>query len=85
MTHASQGTPGSFHHAVAASLLGAHEILVTGPARAKDEFKAHCEHHDKDVARAIVAVVSSDHPTDAQLTAMARQYFLEYDRMQGQA
>jgi len=32
-----------------------------------------------------VDVISSDHPSDGQLVAMARQYFLKYDRMQGQA
>lgn len=84
-SHASQGAAEAFYHAVATSLKGAHEILVTGPARAKDEFKAHCEHHDRDLAKAIVGVVGSDHPSDGQLTAMARQYFLKYDRMQGQA
>jgi hypothetical protein len=75
----------AYYHAIAESLKGVHEILVTGPAQAKDEFKAHCERHDKDIARAIVGVVPSDHPSDGQLVAMARQYFLKYDRMQGQA
>jgi len=75
----------TYYHAVAESLKGVHEILVTGPAQAKDEFKAHCERHDKDIAKAIVGVVSSDHPSDGQLVAMAKQYFLKHDRMQGQA
>ncbi|MFN4005581.1 MAG: hypothetical protein ACK4J1_12825 [Hylemonella sp.] len=75
----------AYYHAIAESLKGVHEILVTGPAQAKDEFKAHCERHDKDIAKAIVGVVPSDHPSDGQLVAMARQYFLKYDRMQGQA
>jgi hypothetical protein len=75
----------NYYHAVAESLKGVHEVLVTGPAQAKDEFKAHCERHDKDIAKAIVGVVSSDHPSDGQLVAMAKQYFLKHDRMQGQA
>ena len=30
--------------------------------------------------KAIVDVVNSDHPSDAQLVAMARQYFLKFDQ-----
>jgi hypothetical protein len=73
-----------YYHSVAEALRGVHEILVTGPAQAKDEFKAHCERHDKEIAKAIVSVISSDHPTDGQLVAMAKKYFLKYDRMQTQ-
>lgn len=75
----------SYYHAVADALKGVHEILVTGPAQAKDEFKAHCERHDKDIDKAIVGVVPSDHPSDGQLVAMAKQYFLKHDKMQGLA
>ena len=75
----------TYYHAVAESLKGVHEILVTGPAQAKDEFKAHCERHDKDIAKAIVGVISSDHPSDGQLVALAKQYFLKYDQMHGQS
>jgi hypothetical protein len=53
-------------------------------SRAKDEFKAHCARHDKAIDKAIVDVISSDHPSDGQLVAMARQYFLKYDQMHGQ-
>jgi stalled ribosome rescue protein Dom34 len=85
--HSPQGGHAShdenFYHAVAEALAGVHEILVTGPAQAKDEFKAHCAHHDPAIAKAIVGVVTSDHPSDAQLVVMARQYFLKYDLMQG--
>lgn len=75
----------AYYHAVAEALKGVHEILVTGPAQAKDEFKAHCARHDKAVDKAIVDVISSDHPSDGQLVAMAKQYFLKYDRMNGQS
>ena len=100
-THKAGGTPGrgdlpspshspkngddTYYHAIAAALQGVHEILVTGPAQARDEFKAHCARHDKTVDQAIVDVIASDHPSEGQLVAMAKQYFLKYDRMQGQA
>jgi stalled ribosome rescue protein Dom34 len=83
--HSPKNGDEEYYHAIAESLKGVHEILVTGPAQAKDEFKAHCARHDKDIDKAIVDVISSDHPSDGQLVAMARQYFLKYDRMQGQA
>jgi stalled ribosome rescue protein Dom34 len=75
----------NFYHSIAEALKGVHEILVTGPAQAKDEFKAHCARHDKDIEKAIVGVISSDHPSDGQLVSMAKQYFVKHDRMQGQA
>jgi stalled ribosome rescue protein Dom34 len=85
-THAKpNGGDEAFFHSVAQALNGVQEILVTGPAKAKDEFRAHCQHHDKAVSQAIVAVIASDHPTDPQLLAMAKQYFLRHDKMQGSA
>lgn len=87
--HSAQGGHAShdedFYHSVAEALKGVHEILVAGPAQAKDEFRAHCQRHDKAVDKAIVDVISSDHPSDAQLVAMAKQYFLKHDKMNGQA
>lgn len=74
-----------FYHAIAEALKGVHEILITGPAQAKDEFKAHCARHDKAIDKAIVGVLASDHPSDGQLVAMAKQYFLKRDKMQGLA
>jgi hypothetical protein len=44
----------AYYHAIAESLKGVHEILVTGPAQAKDEFRAHCARHDTDIDQAIV-------------------------------
>jgi hypothetical protein len=37
--------------------------------------------HAKGAAHAIVDNVASDHPSDAQLVAMARQYFKKFDQM----
>lgn len=85
--HSAQGGHAShdedFYHSVAEALKGVHEILVTGPAQAKNEFRAHCQRHDKTIDKAIVDVVNSDHPSDGQLVAMAKQYFLKYDKLQG--
>jgi stalled ribosome rescue protein Dom34 len=72
-----------FYNHVAQALAGVHEVLVVGPGAAHDEFHAHCSKHVPAVAKAIVASQKADHPTDAQLVALARQYFSKYDRMAG--
>lgn len=84
-SHATKSIDETYYHSIAEALKGVHEILVTGPAQAKDEFKAHCARHDKAIDKAIVGVISSDHPSDGQLVAMAKQYFLKHDKMNGQA
>jgi stalled ribosome rescue protein Dom34 len=64
---------------IAKALQGTHEVLVTGPGKARDEFRTWCEQHHAHVN--VVDSVSSDHPTDAQVVAMARQYFKKFDNM----
>lgn len=57
------------------------EILVVGPGTAKLEFLRYLHSHAPDVERKVMAVESSDHPTDAQILAHAREYFRAADRM----
>ena len=78
--HGHVGADKDYFAQIVQSLQGVAEILVTGPANAKIEFRDYCKHHAHAVDKAIVDVVSADHPTDAQLGAMARQYFLKYDQ-----
>ncbi|MEZ5646374.1 MAG: hypothetical protein R3E94_11160 [Burkholderiaceae bacterium] len=78
--HGHVGADKDFFQQIAQSLEGVSEVLVTGPANAKIEFRDHCRHHAHAVDKAIVDVVGSDHPTDAQLVALARKYFLKYDQ-----
>ncbi|MDI9333146.1 MAG: hypothetical protein QM533_02090 [Cytophagales bacterium] len=54
-------------------------MLLTGPGKARDEFQAWCKAHDATTAHVIVGSVTSDHPTDAQVVAMARHYFKGFD------
>ena len=80
--HKHQGNPTDttgLYADIAKALNGTHEVLVTGPGKARDEFRAWCMQHHADVS--IVDSVSSDHPTDAQVVAMARQYFKKFDNM----
>ncbi len=76
--HTHQGKPhdtADLFKDVAKALHGVHEVLLTGPGKARDEFQTWCKTHDAAVANVIVGNVTSDHPTDAQIVAMARHYF----------
>lgn len=87
--HAKGGVVGSgkavedkqYYHAIAQSLKGAEEILVVGPAQAKLQLIKHLHSHDPQVGNKVVGVESIDHPTDAQLVAYARKYFITKDPM----
>ena len=83
-THSHQGKHAdikSYFAEISHGLAGVHEVLLTGPGSARTEFKHWCTQHDKNAAHAIVDNVASDHPSDAQLVAMARQYFTKFDKM----
>jgi len=73
----------AYFDAVIAALDDAQEILVVGPASAKNEFVAHAEQKSKALRARIVAVEPLDHPSDKQLLAHARDYFERTDRMRG--
>jgi stalled ribosome rescue protein Dom34 len=66
---------------VVQALQGSHEVLLTGPGKARTEFLAWCKHHHSDTAQRIVDNIAADHPTDKQLVALARQYFKKFDNM----
>jgi stalled ribosome rescue protein Dom34 len=70
-----------FFESVLKTLAGVHEILVIGPAQTKDELAAFARSKHPEIAKYIVAVESSDHPTDAELLAYARKHFKVIDRM----
>ena len=51
------------------------------PGLARNQFRDWCSKHNAAVSAAVVDSVAADHPTDAQLVAMARQYFKKFDNM----
>ena len=65
-----------FFDDVAAHLGEADEILVVGPANAKLRFVDYVKEHHKPLAAKIVGVEAADHPTDKQLVAHVRDYFV---------
>jgi stalled ribosome rescue protein Dom34 len=65
------------------ALEGIAEVLVAGSHTAQADFRHYVEKHRPATARVIVGYETVDHPTENQLVAMARKYFLKYDRMAG--
>jgi stalled ribosome rescue protein Dom34 len=82
-THGGHKSPADRHFFddAAHALEGAHEILVIGPAQSKQEFATYLRDKHPQMGRAIVAVESADHPTDAEVLAYARRHFTALDRM----
>ncbi|MEI8170190.1 MAG: translational machinery protein [Rhodoferax sp.] len=87
--HSKSGALGSgrpaedknYYHAIVEALAGAQEILVVGPAQAKLQLIKHIHAHDQVMADKVVGVETIDHPSDGQLVAYARKYFVAKDRM----
>jgi stalled ribosome rescue protein Dom34 len=70
-----------FFHELAQALAQTQEVLLVGPGPAKLHFIRYVHKHAHDLEPRIVGVETVDHPTDAQIVAHARHYFLSADRM----
>jgi stalled ribosome rescue protein Dom34 len=66
---------------IAKALEGCKEILLTGPGLVRNQFREWCAQHQHAIAACIVDSVAADHPSDAQLVALAKQYFKKFDVM----
>ena len=73
----------AFFADVARALNGTHEVLLTGPGLVRNHFRDWCSSHMPAVADSVVDSGASDHPSDGQLVALARQYFKKIDNMAG--
>ena len=90
--HQRVGTTGHGHHPsdqgylheVVEALSGVGEILIVGPGVAKLELLKHINKHDVNVLNKVVGVETIDHPTDGQLLAYAKKYFLRVDNLKPQ-
>jgi stalled ribosome rescue protein Dom34 len=69
-----------FLHAVADALDGSEEILVVGPGATKHELVKYVNAHHRALASKLVGVETVDHPSDRQLIAYAKKYFIMNDR-----
>ena len=62
---------------VCAALEGIPEVLVTGSHTAVADFRHYADKHRPQTAARIVAYEVVDHPSENQLVALARAYFLK--------
>ncbi len=69
----------AFFKSVSDALESTHEILLTGPSSTRVEFQEWCKIHSPQTAKRIVDSLKSDHPSDGQVVAMAKKYFIKYD------
>jgi stalled ribosome rescue protein Dom34 len=61
-------------------LKSAKEILISGPGLAKEQFRHFLEsEHGQNISKQVVGVETVDHPTDAQILALARKFFKARD------
>ncbi|MBH9554361.1 hypothetical protein [Inhella gelatinilytica] len=65
------------------AMKGVTEVLVTGSRTAQTDFRHYLEKHRASQVGQVVGYETVDHPSDKQLVAMARQYFVKHDRMAG--
>jgi hypothetical protein len=87
--HQKAGTLGSGHHSadrdylhnVIQAVSDAEEILIVGPGSAKLELFKHAHSHDAKISEKIIGIETVDHPTDNQLLAHAKKYFIKIDNM----
>jgi len=68
-------------HEVIHAVAEANEILIVGPGSAKLELLKHANAHDATVAEKIIGVETVDHPSDGQLLAYAKKYFIKADNL----
>jgi stalled ribosome rescue protein Dom34 len=76
-------TEHEFFGEVCDALAGIAEVLVTGSHTAQADFRHYVDKHRAAVGAQIVGWETVDHPTEGQLLALARQYFLKHDRLAG--
>ena len=81
--HSEVRTEHEFFSDVCDALDVADRVLVTGSHTAIADFRHYAEKHRPSAAARIAVYEVVDHPTDKQLVALARQYFLKHERMRG--
>jgi stalled ribosome rescue protein Dom34 len=64
---------------IAAAIAEAPAVLIVGPGIEKMLFIKHLNKNHAEIADKVVGVESVDHPSDAQLLAYARKYFVKED------
>lgn len=76
-------TEHEFFGTVCDALDGITEVLVVGPKTGIADFEHYLKKHRAAVAAQVVGFEVVDHPSENQLVALARKFFLKHDRMSG--
>lgn len=76
-------TEHEFFALVCDALAGIAEVLAVGPHTGLADFEHYVHKHRPALAPKIVAYQAVDHPSEKQLVALARQFFVKHDRMAG--
>jgi hypothetical protein len=74
-------TEHEFFGEVCAAVDDVAEVLITGSRTAIADFRHYAEKHRPHTAARIVGYEVVDHPSENELVAAARKYFLRYDEM----
>lgn len=72
-----------FYAEICEAIKGIAEVLVAGSSTALADFRHYVEKHRPALVPLVAGYESVDKPSDKQLVALARQYFLKLDRMKG--
>ena len=70
-----------FFTEVARKLVDVDAVRIVGPSLAKLEFFRYLHEHGAASQSRVIGIETVDHPTDAQIVAMARTTFVASDRM----
>jgi stalled ribosome rescue protein Dom34 len=76
-------TEHEFFGAVCDALATIGEVLVTGSHTVQADFKHYVGKHRVALEKVIVGWETVDHPSEGQLVALAKKYFVKHDRMAG--
>jgi hypothetical protein len=81
--HSAVRTQHEFFASVCEALEGLEEVLVTAAQTAQSDFRHYVTKHRHALLARLVGWETVDHPTDGELVAMARKFFLAHDRLKG--
>jgi len=81
-THANEDNNTQFYTDIAGAIADSEQILVVGPAEEKTMFMKHLTSKTPAIAAKVKAVETVDHPSDGQLLAHARKYFVSAGGLQ---
>ena len=72
-----------FFGSVCDALEGVGQVLIAGSHTAQADFRHYVEKHRPETGKKIVGWETVDHPTEAQLLALARHCFVKHEAMAG--